>query len=86
MPGFWRREPETETESEAETETESVDGAEAEPEFNPWSKAAQCVFLLALYTGNIQCILYLEFDPLGIIILSLFSGAVLKGLAYWRGH
>ena len=64
--GFWKREPETE--SEEETETDGGDGAEIEPEFNPWSEAAQCIFLLAFYTGNIQLTLFLEFDPLGCVV------------------
>ena len=83
--GFWKREPETETESEEETETDGEDGAETEPEFNPWSEAALCIFLLAFYTGNLQLTLFLKFDPLGFVVQVLFSAAVLNGLAYWRG-
>ena len=81
--GFWKREPETE--SEEETETNGEDGAETEPEFNPWSEAALCIFLLAFYTGNLQLTLFLKFDPLGFVVQVLFSAAVLNGLAYWRG-
>ena len=60
--------------------------AELEPDFNPWTEAARGLLLITLYTGHFQHILLVDFNPLGIFLMSCFTAAVLNCLSYWRGY
>ena len=84
--GFWEsREQEAESEGELEVGVRSETEAESESDYNPWIEAAHCIILIAVYFGHYQLILLVDFNPLGIFLMSCFTAAMLNGLAYWRG-